>query len=572
MSVFRVGLNSCCRGGVIRLPFTFVALVWLGTSLAECQDSSNRVRIVLAGDSTVTDDAGWGRGFGELLHPDKAECINLAKSGRSSRSYRAEGWWEKCLAARPKYLLIQFGHNDQPGKGPERESDHQTAFRDHLRAYLDEARANEILPILVTSLTRRRWKADGKIEPTLAEYAEATRAVAMEKKVPLIDLHSLSIKQCEQLGPIPYRAFEPMNEKGADHTHLNLEGSRAVGPLVAEGLMHEVPETEPLFLREKIEQQRVPQSYSKSIVRGELTLQETEQAIEIRQGRQLVLAYNKVSPAAPPGVKEIFQRSGFLHPVASPRGTVVTAVFPRDHPHQQGIFAAWVKTTWNERPIDFWNLGSGTGRVLHQRVLNTFGDDRQVGFHVDLIHRTEQDPVVDVLRDSWKITAYQTDGSYHQFDLQTRQVALTSLPLQIEHYHYGGVAVRGRMEWVKESNEGKENQESTTAESCEMVNDQGSDRIQGNHQSARWVTLQGSVEGQQVSITMLGHRQNFRDPQPARLHPTKPYFVFSPCVNEGFTIDQNQPFSGRYRFLVTDSRPDPKWIEQQWLAWQETTP
>ena len=89
---------------------------------------AEKIRFVLAGDSTVTDDAGWGRAFAELLSDD-AECINLAKSGRSSRSYRTEGWWQKCLDAKPRYLLIQFGHNDQPGKGPERESAAETDFR-----------------------------------------------------------------------------------------------------------------------------------------------------------------------------------------------------------------------------------------------------------------------------------------------------------------------------------------------------------------------------------------------------------------------------------------------------------
>ncbi len=147
-------------------------------------DESNRtskpVRIVLAGDSTVTDDAGWGRGFSELLS-GKAECINLAKGGRSSRSYRTEGWWQQCLDAKPDYLLIQFGHNDQPGKGPERESAAGGAFRDHLRAYIDEARAAGIQPVLVTSLTRRSWNSNGTIRPTLAEYAEATTIVAKKR-------------------------------------------------------------------------------------------------------------------------------------------------------------------------------------------------------------------------------------------------------------------------------------------------------------------------------------------------------------------------------------------------------
>src|SRR5213078_4638557 len=79
-------------------------------------------KIVLVGDSTVNDEGGWGPGFREFLG-SKAEVTNLAKNGRSSKSFRDEGLWASALAAKPNYILIQFGHNDGPGKGPDRETD-----------------------------------------------------------------------------------------------------------------------------------------------------------------------------------------------------------------------------------------------------------------------------------------------------------------------------------------------------------------------------------------------------------------------------------------------------------------
>jgi hypothetical protein len=74
-----------------------------------------RVRIVLVGDSTVTDDSGWGTGFKARV-VDRAECVNLARNGRSSKSYRDEGLWGRVLEAKADYVLIQFGHNDMPAK------------------------------------------------------------------------------------------------------------------------------------------------------------------------------------------------------------------------------------------------------------------------------------------------------------------------------------------------------------------------------------------------------------------------------------------------------------------------
>lgn len=527
------------------------------------------LRIVLAGDSTVTDQAGWGRGAKALFHKD-VECINLAMGGRSSRSFRDEGHWQKCLDAEPDYVLIQFGHNDQPGKGPQRESAADGAFREHLAAYVDEARSKSIKPILVTSLTRRRWNPDATIEPTVAEYAVATETVATEKNVPLIDLHRLSIAQCEAMGATAFRVFEPMTESGADHTHLNELGSLAVAELVLSDLIRVVPELAPHVDADRLAAAKVPQPYEKDASNGKLNVLEDEKTITISASGHPVLIYNKVSPPVPEGIDSIYRRSGFLHPVMSPGGSAVTATFPSDHAHQHGIFSAWVKTTWNDRDIDFWNIAKGSGRVLHQRVVSVFAAPGQVGFEVDLAHRIEQSPVVDVLRERWRITAIETDGSYHAFDLVSTQHANTDKPLTIEPFRYGGFAVRGPMAWLLPGDRDSKSDESKRRLGCQFLNDQGSGREKGNHETSRWVSMSGMVDGNPAGIIMLCHRDNLRSPQSARLHPTKPYFCFAPCVTDPIVIDRGHPLQSKYRFLVTDTAPDPEWITRKWNEWNET--
>ena len=205
---------------------------------------SARKRIVLAGDSTVTDDAGWGVGFIKSLTGD-VECFNFARGGRSSKSFLAEGLWAKCLEAKPDYVLIQFGHNDQPGKGPERETDPQTTYRQFMTQYVDEARAAGITPVLVTSLSRRQWGEDGKIHSTLIPYVDVVKEIAAEKKVRLIDLHARSIELYEKLGKDGCLVLSPPKGSEYDHTHLNDKGSEMIGPIVAEELKKAVPELSP---------------------------------------------------------------------------------------------------------------------------------------------------------------------------------------------------------------------------------------------------------------------------------------------------------------------------------------
>src|SRR5262249_5100375 len=132
------------------------------------------IKIVLVGDSTVQDSSGWGPGFKKLLD-SRVVCINAARGGRSSKSFINEGSWAKALAEKPDYVRIQFGHTDQPGKGPERETDPATTYPQWMARYVDESRAIGARPVLITSLTRRNFDADGKIRSDLGPYAEAVK-------------------------------------------------------------------------------------------------------------------------------------------------------------------------------------------------------------------------------------------------------------------------------------------------------------------------------------------------------------------------------------------------------------
>jgi len=219
-----------------------VALLGAGALAAsqEGQGTPRRVRIVLVGDSTVTDDSGWGAGFRRLA--PGAEVINLAANGRSSKSFIAEGRWAEALEKRGNYYLIQFGHNDEPGKGPERETDPNTTYRANLARYVEEARGIGATPVLVTSLVRRLFNGDGTIRTTQTPYVDAVRALAAEKRVPLIDLHEISRDDAVHAGDEVWAELSPRDDKGqVDRTHLNDKGGDVVGRMVADALRTVVP-------------------------------------------------------------------------------------------------------------------------------------------------------------------------------------------------------------------------------------------------------------------------------------------------------------------------------------------
>jgi lysophospholipase L1-like esterase len=247
-------------------------------------------KIVLVGDSTTAVQGGWGPAFCARHVTSFLTCTNLARGGRSTYNYRAEGSWALADAEMrtPGYattwVLVQFGHNDQPGK-PGRSTDLQREFPDNLRRYVREIRAAGAQPVLLTPLTRRQF-ADGVLIDDLAPWAEAVRTVAREMKVPLVDLHARSRAVVQALGPVAAMPLaqaaaapaqvsaalggttvgaapvagapaaqnnaltEPMGQAKVafDYTHLGPDGAALFATLVTEELARQVPSLRPLLI------------------------------------------------------------------------------------------------------------------------------------------------------------------------------------------------------------------------------------------------------------------------------------------------------------------------------------
>jgi lysophospholipase L1-like esterase len=109
-----------------------------------------------------------------------------------------EGLLRGAAAYSATYVLIQFGHNDQPGK-PGRSTDLKTEFPVNMARYAQEVKALGGVPVLVTPLTRRTFK-DGVLENNLAPWADVIRATAAAQKTPLLDLNAESYAAVQAMG------------------------------------------------------------------------------------------------------------------------------------------------------------------------------------------------------------------------------------------------------------------------------------------------------------------------------------------------------------------------------------
>ena len=190
-------------------------------------------------DESTTDKRGWGMYLGSFFDPAFVTVNNRGKSGADTRGfYTGAAYWPsvKTQMSAGDYLLIQFAHNDEgtvtygmdnleyaaycaehslPAPTDARGTNPQTTYRDMLRAFIDEARALGVNPVLVGPICRAYFSGNdirrngqhdlgdkfSKIENSVLyenqslpagdstmSYVKAMKVVAAEKNVPFIDL------------------------------------------------------------------------------------------------------------------------------------------------------------------------------------------------------------------------------------------------------------------------------------------------------------------------------------------------------------------------------------------------
>lgn len=263
-----------------------------------------------------------------------------------------------------------------------------------------------------------------------------------------------------------------------------------------------------------------------------------------------ILSYHTATSKPPAGIAAHYARSGHIHPLMTPNQQTVTSEFPVDHPHQHGVFFAWVNTQFDGHKVDFWNQGGLLGNVRHKRLIDSTAGKVFSGFRAELEHIDLTAGETVVLNETWRViawSAFSDQFPYYLVDLESRQVAATEKSLTIQKYHYGGFGWRGPDDWLLAKN-------GQPGQGCTFLTSLGDDRKKGNHTRPDWVAVTGKVDDQLCTVAIFGSSANFQHPQPVRLHPDKPYFCFAPCVLAEFTISREQPLVSRYR-IVTHAGP-----------------
>jgi lysophospholipase L1-like esterase len=225
------------------------ALMALGLLFISSHGRAAPLKITIASDSTAavfpSTDYGKRTGWGQVLSNffnTNVVVEDLASSGRSSKSFYDEGKWTTCLATHADYYFIQFGHNDGKTQDPARYTDPETTFKSHLSNYINQARAEGGIPVLLTPPTRRNYASEHVLKrDTLWQYAQAMRELGTNLDVPVLDVLPVSVGFYESLGKSGagiYQSNSATNTFENDTTHFSAAGAQQQCRFVVQCLLH----------------------------------------------------------------------------------------------------------------------------------------------------------------------------------------------------------------------------------------------------------------------------------------------------------------------------------------------
>lgn len=242
--------------------------MWLLVCAASAATPTRTPTLFVAGDSTASfykenpkNQQGWGAVIQPLFDEKKLRVVDVARGGRSSRTFITEGHWDRTLdqLQAGDYVIIQFGHNDSgalnqeppgstkplrargtiPGIGNESEEidnvitgKHETvySFGWYLRKMISDVRAHGATPVLLT-LTKTNNFKDGRVPCASDSYRLWTWQTARDEKVAFVDLTRIVADRYQREGP------EAVTGQFIDDsTHSNLAGAEANARDVVSGL------------------------------------------------------------------------------------------------------------------------------------------------------------------------------------------------------------------------------------------------------------------------------------------------------------------------------------------------
>jgi hypothetical protein len=292
-----------------------------------------------------------------------------------------------------------------------------------------------------------------------------------------------------------------------------------------------------------------------SAFRPDVEVVKNDSFLEIHKGEKKILRYNHAPFPPPKGADKNYIRSGFIHPLWSPAGAILTNIHPADHIHHMGLWMPWTKTKFEGREVDFWNLGQGEGTVRFTKFVSTesgpvYGGFRVIQEHVDL---TAPGGEKVALNEELDVRVWNV-GRVNEcwlLDYTSKQRCASSSPLHLLKHRYGGLGFRATRQW-NESN-------------SDYLTSEGKTRKDGHGTRARWCNIFGTTEEGQAGVLFISHPENHEHPEPMRIWPKGDvFFNFCPVQKADWSMEPGKDYILRYRLYVYNGTITVEKAESLW--------
>ncbi|MCW5515791.1 PmoA family protein [Muriicola sp. Z0-33] len=289
--------------------------------------------------------------------------------------------------------------------------------------------------------------------------------------------------------------------------------------------------------------------------------------MELAINNQAVVQYRYEMSYPPEGIDSIYGKSGYIHPLITPRGDTLTRIQPPDHWHHYGLWGPWTHTQVNGQRVDFWNLGEGMGTVLFKEFKNVnagavFASLTASQEHID--YKTTESPNV-ALNEELQIKLWNSDNpDRYVLDYISNFSSPLKEGILFEAYRYGGgIGLRFNERWK--------------ADNCTVLTSEGKDRLSADGSNARWCIVSGAASyGGTNGILFMSHPNNRMHPEPMRIWPVDAnggrgdmFFEFCPIRHQEWKIEPDKNYQLQYRMVVFEGELNADEAEAYWQAFAQ---
>ena len=283
-----------------------------------------------------------------------------------------------------------------------------------------------------------------------------------------------------------------------------------------------------------------------------------DRILDIRVGQNSVLRYNHAIVDPPAGQSPLFRRGGFIHPLQSPSGVVLTEIHPADHIHHLGVWNAWTLTEFEGRKVDFWNIKDAQGTVRFKQFDAVtsgpvFGGFKAMLEHVNLKAPGGEKVALNELLDVrvWNVGGPKKGGWI--IDWTSTQTCASNSPLMLPKYRYGGFGFRATSAWK--------------GDASELLTSEGKVRTNSHGTRSRWCFIQGTTDAAPAGILFMSHPQNHDHPEPMRTWPeanNHQFFNYCPIQENDWKLEPGKTYTFRYRMYAYDGKTSKEDAERIW--------